>query len=119
MLQNVCKLVTKRTPESPLGSALWAESHYWDHRPEAGEDLFSPALTLAHSATVIRVYPETQAQGARGGGQPEMSRRGHSYAQGTWLKNGMDVSTQMSKQLSLLGKSPLDVSVPLMPSSSS
>lgn len=22
----------------------------------------------------------------------------------TWLKNGMDVSTQMSKQLSLLGK---------------
>lgn len=24
----------------------------------------------------------------------------------TWLKNGMDVSTQMSKQLSLLGKTP-------------
>ncbi|KAF3821543.1 hypothetical protein GH733_009585 [Mirounga leonina] len=51
---------------------------------------------------VIRVYPETQAQ------EPGMAASLRCHAEGipmpriTWLKNGMDVSTQMSKQLSLL-----------------
>uniref|UniRef100_A0A673SWL1 Follistatin like 4 n=1 Tax=Suricata suricatta TaxID=37032 RepID=A0A673SWL1_SURSU len=51
---------------------------------------------------VIRVYPETQAQ------EPGVAASLRCHAEGipmpriTWLKNGMDVSTQMSKQLSLL-----------------
>ncbi|XP_006100239.1 follistatin-related protein 4, partial [Myotis lucifugus] len=51
---------------------------------------------------VIRVYPETQAQ------EPGVAASLRCHAEGipmpriTWLKNGMDVSAQMSKQLSLL-----------------
>lgn len=60
---------------------------------------FSPAVP-----PVIRVYPETQAQ------EPGVAASLRCHAEGipmpriTWLKNGMDVSAQMSKQLSLLGK---------------
>ncbi|KAF7482968.1 Hypothetical predicted protein [Marmota monax] len=60
--------------------------------------------THAHLAMppVIRVYPETQAQ------EPGVAASLRCHAEGipmpkiTWLKNGMDVSAQMSKQLSLL-----------------
>lgn len=63
---------------------------------------FSPTVP-----PVIRVYPETQAQ------EPGVAASLRCHAEGipmpriTWLKNGMDVSTQMSKQLSLLGKNHL------------
>lgn len=61
--------------------------------------LFSPTVP-----PVIRVYPETQAQ------EPGVAASLRCHAEGIpmpriiWLKNGMDVSAQMSKQLSLLGK---------------
>lgn len=66
---------------------------------------FSHRLCLSPAVPpVIRVYPETQAQ------EPGVAASLRCHAEGipvpriTWLKNGMDVSAQMSKQLSLLGK---------------
>lgn len=53
---------------------------------------------------VIRVYPEAQAQ------EPGVAASLKCHAEGipvpriTWLKNGMDVSAHVSKQLSFLGK---------------
>lgn len=77
----------------------------WTTGPRPSERLRLPALTLLPAVPpVIRVYPETQAQ------EPGVAASLRCHAEGipmpriTWLKNGMDVSAQMSKQLSLLGK---------------
>ncbi|KAM4826751.1 follistatin-related protein 4 [Thomomys bottae] len=66
------------------------------------EQLFQTHVLQVNVPPVIRVYPETQAQ------EPGMAASLQCHAEGipipriTWLKNGMDVSAQMSKQLSLL-----------------
>ncbi|XP_027826047.2 follistatin-related protein 4 [Ovis aries] len=66
------------------------------------EQLFQTHVLQVNVPPVIRVYPETQAQ------EPGVAASLKCHAEGipmpriTWLKNGMDVSTQMSKQLSLL-----------------
>nr|XP_031528926.1 follistatin-related protein 4 isoform X2 [Vicugna pacos] len=66
------------------------------------EQLFQTHVLQVNVPPVIRVYPETQAQ------EPGVAASLRCHAEGipmpriTWLKNGMDVSTQMSKQLSLL-----------------
>ncbi|XP_016053048.1 PREDICTED: follistatin-related protein 4 [Miniopterus natalensis] len=66
------------------------------------EELFQTHVLQVNVPPVIRVYPETQAQ------EPGVAASLRCHAEGipmpriTWLKNGMDVSTQMSKQLSLL-----------------
>ncbi|XP_073077660.1 follistatin-related protein 4 isoform X1 [Manis javanica] len=66
------------------------------------EELFQTHVLQVNAPPVIRVYPETQAQ------EPGVAATLRCHAEGipmpriTWLKNGMDVSTQMSKQLSLL-----------------
>jgi hypothetical protein len=98
-----CELM-KRTPDSsrvhPLEQGLrvgpWACGQV---RVPSYQCRFSPTVP-----PVIRVYPETQAQ------EPGMAASLRCHAEGipmpriTWLKNGMDVSAQRSKQLSLLGK---------------
>nr|XP_040129271.1 follistatin-related protein 4 [Ictidomys tridecemlineatus] len=67
------------------------------------EQLFQTHVLQVNVPPVIRVYPETQAQ------EPGVAASLRCHAEGipmpkiTWLKNGMDVSAQMSKQLSLLG----------------
>ena len=102
--QDDCKLLTKRSPALPPGSPPRSRVSGLDRRPEASGAFsdrrrFSPTVP-----PVIRVYPETQAQ------EPGVAASLRCHAEGipmpriTWLKNGMDVSTQMSKQLSLLGK---------------
>lgn len=96
------QLVTKRTQSRPV-QPLWAESHCGTTGPRQVKTS-SPALTLAHSATRHPLHPETQAQ--EPGVAASLKCMRHSYAQNHLAKNGMDVSTQMSKQLSLLGKSP-------------
>ncbi|XP_022444508.1 follistatin-related protein 4 isoform X5 [Delphinapterus leucas] len=69
------------------------------------EQLFQTHVLQVNVPPVIRVHPETQAQ------EPGVAASLRCHAEGipmpriTWLKNGMDVSTQMSKQLSLLGLS--------------
>ncbi|KFO26602.1 Follistatin-related protein 4 [Fukomys damarensis] len=66
------------------------------------EQLFQTHILQVNVPPVIRVYPETQAQ------EPGVAASLRCHAEGipmpriTWLKNGMDVSAQMSKQLSLL-----------------
>ncbi|XP_077624755.1 follistatin-related protein 4 isoform X2 [Crocuta crocuta] len=66
------------------------------------EELFQTHVLQVNVPPVIRVYPETQAQ------EPGVAASLRCHAEGipmpriTWLKNGMDVTTQMSKQLSLL-----------------
>ncbi|XP_066244156.1 follistatin-related protein 4 isoform X1 [Saccopteryx leptura] len=66
------------------------------------EELFQTHILQVNVPPVIRVYPETQAQ------EPGVAASLRCHAEGipmpriTWLKNGMDVSMQMSKQLSLL-----------------
>ncbi|XP_012506771.1 PREDICTED: follistatin-related protein 4 [Propithecus coquereli] len=66
------------------------------------EELFQTHVLQVNVPPVIRVYPETQAQ------EPGVAASLRCHAEGiptpriTWLKNGMDVSNQMSKQLSLL-----------------
>ncbi|CAD7687898.1 unnamed protein product [Nyctereutes procyonoides] len=66
------------------------------------DELFQTHVLQVNVPPVIRVYPETQAQ------EPGVAASLRCHAEGipmpriTWLKNGMDVSTQMSKQLSLL-----------------
>ncbi|XP_036170084.1 follistatin-related protein 4 [Myotis myotis] len=66
------------------------------------EELFQTHVLQVNVPPVIRVYPETQAQ------EPGVAASLRCHAEGipmpriTWLKNGMDVSAQMSKQLSLL-----------------
>ncbi|XP_043321454.1 follistatin-related protein 4 [Cervus canadensis] len=66
------------------------------------KQLFQTHVLQVNVPPVIRVYPETQAQ------EPGVAASLRCHAEGipmpriTWLKNGMDVSTQMSKQLSLL-----------------
>uniref|UniRef100_A0A8C0WZY8 Follistatin-related protein 4 n=1 Tax=Castor canadensis TaxID=51338 RepID=A0A8C0WZY8_CASCN len=66
------------------------------------EQLFQTHVLQVNVPPVIRVYPETQAQ------EPGMAASLRCHAEGipmpriTWLKNGMDVSAQRSKQLSLL-----------------
>ncbi|XP_052053322.1 follistatin-related protein 4 isoform X2 [Apodemus sylvaticus] len=66
------------------------------------EQLFQTHVLQVNVPPVIRVYPETQAQ------EPGVAASLRCHAEGIplpriiWLKNGMDVSTQMSKQLSLL-----------------
>ncbi len=52
---------------------------------------------------VIRVYPESQAR------EPGVTASLRCYAEGipdpqlSWLKNGMDITTKLSKQLTLQG----------------
>ncbi|XP_012662579.1 follistatin-related protein 4 [Otolemur garnettii] len=66
------------------------------------EELFQTHVLQVNVPPVIRVYPETQAQ------EPGVAASLRCHAEGipvpriTWLKNGMDVSAQMSKQLSLI-----------------
>ncbi|XP_066134423.1 follistatin-related protein 4 isoform X2 [Saccopteryx bilineata] len=66
------------------------------------EELFQTHILQVNVPPVIRIYPETQAQ------EPGVAASLRCHAEGipmpriTWLKNGMDVSMQMSKQLSLL-----------------
>ncbi|XP_051700161.2 follistatin-related protein 4 isoform X1 [Oryctolagus cuniculus] len=66
------------------------------------EELFQTHVLQVNVPPVIRVYPETQAQ------EPGVAASLRCHAEGipmpriTWLKNGMDVSAQLSKQLSLL-----------------
>ncbi|KAK2498594.1 hypothetical protein MC885_018481 [Smutsia gigantea] len=66
------------------------------------EELFQTHVLQVNAPPVIRIYPETQAQ------EPGVAASLRCHAEGipmpriTWLKNGMDVSSQMSKQLSLL-----------------
>ncbi|KAM8764963.1 follistatin-related protein 4 isoform 2-T2 [Rhynchonycteris naso] len=66
------------------------------------EELFQTHVLQVNVPPVIRVYPETQAQ------EPGVAASLRCHAEGipmpriTWLKNGMAVSTQMSKQLSLV-----------------
>ncbi|XP_050013742.1 follistatin-related protein 4 [Alexandromys fortis] len=66
------------------------------------EQLFQTHVLQVNVPPVIRVYPETQAQ------EPGVAASLRCHAEGIpmpriiWLKNGMDVSSQMSKQLSLL-----------------
>ncbi|KAM6222442.1 follistatin-related protein 4 [Rhynchocyon petersi] len=66
------------------------------------EELFQTHVLQVNVPPVIRVYPETQAQ------EPGVAASLRCHAEGipmpriTWLKNGMNFSTQMSKQLSLL-----------------
>ncbi|KAM6150351.1 follistatin-related protein 4 [Erethizon dorsatum] len=66
------------------------------------EQLFQTHVLQVNVPPVIRVYPETQAQ------EPGVAASLRCHAEGiptpriTWLKNGVDVSAQMSKQLSLL-----------------
>nr|XP_004666570.2 follistatin-related protein 4 isoform X2 [Jaculus jaculus] len=66
------------------------------------EQLFQTHVLQVNVPPVIRVYPETQAQ------EPGVAASLRCHAEGipmpriTWLKNGMDLSAQMSKQLSLL-----------------
>ncbi|XP_045406738.1 follistatin-related protein 4 [Lemur catta] len=66
------------------------------------EPLFQTHVLQVNVPPVIRVYPESQAQ------EPGVAASLQCHAEGipvpriTWLKNGMDVSSQMSKQLSLL-----------------
>lgn len=53
---------------------------------------------------VIRVYPESQAR------EPGVTASLRCHAEGipspqlSWLKNGMDITTKLSKQLTLQGK---------------
>ncbi|XP_029410058.1 follistatin-related protein 4 isoform X2 [Nannospalax galili] len=66
------------------------------------EQLFQTHVLQVNVPPVIRVYPETQAQ------EPGVAASLRCHAEGIpmpriiWLKNGMDVSAQTSKQLSLL-----------------
>ncbi|XP_004697049.1 follistatin-related protein 4 [Echinops telfairi] len=66
------------------------------------EELFQTHVLQVNVPPVIRVYPESQAQ------EPGVAASLRCHAEGipmpriSWLKNGMNVSTQMSKQLSLL-----------------
>ncbi|XP_012886375.1 PREDICTED: follistatin-related protein 4 [Dipodomys ordii] len=66
------------------------------------EQLFQTHVLQVNVPPVIRVYPETQAQ------EPGMAASLRCHAEGiptpriSWLKNGVEVSAQMSKQLSLL-----------------
>ncbi|XP_060034066.1 follistatin-related protein 4 isoform X2 [Erinaceus europaeus] len=66
------------------------------------EELLQTHVLQVNVPPVIRVYPETQAQ------EPGVAASLRCHAEGipmpgiSWLKNGMEVSTQMSKQLSLL-----------------
>nr|XP_058134676.1 follistatin-related protein 4 isoform X2 [Dasypus novemcinctus] len=66
------------------------------------EELFQTHVLQVNVPPVIRVYPESQAQ------EPGVVASLRCHAEGiptpriSWLKNGLDVSTQMSKQLSLL-----------------
>uniref|UniRef100_A0A8C5VI33 Follistatin like 4 n=2 Tax=Microcebus murinus TaxID=30608 RepID=A0A8C5VI33_MICMU len=66
------------------------------------EELLQTHVLQVNVPPVIRVYPESQAQ------EPGVAASLRCHAEGiptpriTWLKNGVDVSTLMSKQLSLL-----------------
>ncbi|XP_059126614.1 follistatin-related protein 4 [Peromyscus eremicus] len=73
------------------------------HGPELSHCPTKEDTSFFHAVPpVIRVYPETQAQ------EPGVAASLRCHAEGIpmpriiWLKNGMDVSAQMSKQLSLL-----------------
>ncbi|KAM4545214.1 follistatin-related protein 4 isoform 2-T2 [Odontesthes bonariensis] len=66
------------------------------------EDLYQTHVLQVNVPPVILVYPETQAQ------EPGVSASLHCHADGIpnpkllWLKNGMDLQTSSSKQLSLI-----------------
>ncbi|XP_032559062.1 follistatin-related protein 4 isoform X3 [Chiroxiphia lanceolata] len=66
------------------------------------EELYQTHILQVNVPPVIRVYPETQAQ------EPGVSASLRCHAEGipnpriTWLKNGIDITPQLSKQLSLL-----------------
>lgn len=61
--------------------------------------IFSPPVP-----PVIRVYPESQAR------EPGVTASLRCHAEGipspqlAWLKNGMDITTKLSKQLTLQGR---------------
>ncbi|KAE8614083.1 hypothetical protein XENTR_v10007974 [Xenopus tropicalis] len=67
------------------------------------EDLYQTHILQVNVPPVIRVYPETQAQ------EPGVSASLKCHAEGipspkiTWLKNGIDVTPRLSKQLTVLG----------------
>ncbi|KAG8439116.1 hypothetical protein GDO86_005361 [Hymenochirus boettgeri] len=66
------------------------------------EDLYQTHILQVNVPPVIRVYPETQAQ------EPGVSASLKCHAEGipspkiTWLKNGIDITPKLSKQLSVL-----------------
>ncbi|XP_027538559.1 follistatin-related protein 4 isoform X2 [Neopelma chrysocephalum] len=66
------------------------------------EELYQTHILQVNVPPVIRVYPETQAQ------EPGVSTSLRCHAEGipnpriTWLKNGIDITPKLSKQLSLL-----------------
>ncbi|XP_064528310.1 follistatin-related protein 4 isoform X1 [Pseudopipra pipra] len=66
------------------------------------EELYQTHILQVNVPPVIRVYPETQAQ------EPGVSASLRCHAEGipnpriTWLKNGIDITPKLSKQLSLL-----------------
>ncbi|XP_016409175.1 follistatin-related protein 5-like isoform X2 [Sinocyclocheilus rhinocerous] len=65
------------------------------------EQLFQTHTLQVHVPPVIRVYPESQAR------EPGVTASLRCYAEGipdpqlSWLKNGMDITTKLSKQLTL------------------
>ncbi|NXE49471.1 FSTL4 protein, partial [Casuarius casuarius] len=66
------------------------------------EELYQTHILQVNVPPVIRVYPETQAQ------EPGVSASLRCHAEGipnphiTWLKNGVDITPKLSKQLALL-----------------
>lgn len=68
---------------------------------------FSHCLSLS-VPPVIRVYPESQAR------EPGVTASLRCHAEGipdpqlSWLKNGMDIATKLSKQLTLQGEQAVD-----------
>lgn len=70
-----------------------------------GPTLIFYSLPSSHNAVppVIRVYPESQAR------EPGVTASLRCHAEGipnpqlAWLKNGMDIATKLSKQLTLQG----------------
>ncbi|OCT86309.1 hypothetical protein XELAEV_18020001mg [Xenopus laevis] len=66
------------------------------------EDMYQTHILQVNVPPVIRVYPETQAQ------EPGVSASLKCHAEGipspkiTWLKNGVDVTPRLSKQLTVL-----------------
>ncbi|XDV37500.1 hypothetical protein PO909_007091, partial [Leuciscus waleckii] len=65
------------------------------------EQLFQTHILQVNVPPVIRVYPESQAR------EPGVTASLRCYAEGipdpqlSWLKNGMDITTKLSKQLTL------------------
>ncbi|XP_076994548.1 follistatin-related protein 4 [Tamandua tetradactyla] len=66
------------------------------------EEVFQTHVLQVNVPPVIRVYPESQAQEPGAAASLQCHAEGIPMPRISWLKNGLDISAQMSKQLSLL-----------------